>query len=170
MYVCIYIRYSARRSLFGAPIAIWRADRDSARRSRFGTPIAIQHTEWTFSNLACIWVVQMCLRLNMHLLYSSYECTYGGYYGLVVVTPRPPPPPRPQTFHRSHDNLKNPYRIASIFYMYIDIGERMPGKQDGPGPIIYGPPRPPPPPKSPKCAFVCIRPTSRCNCTAAATA
>ena len=37
--------------------------------------------------------------------------TYGGYYGLVVVTPRP------QTFHRSHDNLKSPYRIASIFYM-----------------------------------------------------
>ena len=25
--------------------------------------------------------------------------------------------PRPQTFHRSHDNLKNPYRIASIFDM-----------------------------------------------------
>ena len=23
----------------------------------------------------------------------------------------------PQTLHRSHDNLKNPYRIASIFYM-----------------------------------------------------
>ena len=41
----------------------------------------------------------------------------GGYYGLVVVTLclPPRPPPRPQTFHRSHDNLKNPYRIASIF-------------------------------------------------------
>ena len=48
-----------------------------------------------------------------------------------------------ETFDRSHDNLKNPYRIASIFYMQIDIGERMPGKQDGPGPIIYGPPRAP---------------------------
>ena len=36
-------------------------------------------------------------------------------YGLIIVTPRP------QTFHRSHDNLINPYRIASIFYMYIDI-------------------------------------------------
>ena len=72
-------------------------------------------------------------------LYPPYECTYGGYYGLVVVTPHP------QTFHRSHDNLKNPYQIASIFYMYIDIGERMPGKQDGPGPVIYGPPRAPPP-------------------------
>ena len=46
---------------------------------------------------------------------SPVRSTYGGYYGLVVVTPRPPP--RPQTLHRSHDNLKNPYRIASIFYM-----------------------------------------------------
>ena len=46
------------------------------------------------------------------LLYPPYECTYGGYYGLVIVTP-----PRPQTFHHSHDNLKYPYRIASIFYM-----------------------------------------------------
>ena len=40
-------------------------------------------------------------------------CTYGGYYGLVVVTP----PPHPQTLHRFHDNLKDPYQIASIFYM-----------------------------------------------------
>ena len=65
----------------------------------------------------------------MRLLYPPYECTYGGYNGLVVVKPRRP---HPQTFHRSHDNLKNPYRIASIFYMYIDIGERIAGKQDGP--------------------------------------
>ena len=27
--------------------------------------------------------------------------------------------------------------------MYIDIGERIAAKQDGPGPIIYGPPRAP---------------------------
>ena len=45
----------------------------------------------------------------------SRGIVYGGYYGLVIVTP--PPRPRPQTLHRSHDNLKNPYRIASIFYM-----------------------------------------------------
>ena len=79
------------------------------------------------------------------LFYPLYECTYGRYYGLVVVTPCPPPhpPPRPQTFHRSHDNLKNPYRIASTFYMLIHIGERIAGKQDGLGPIIYGPPRAP---------------------------
>ena len=42
---------------------------------------------------------------------SPVRSTYGGYYGLVVVTPRP------QTLHRLRDNLKNPYRIASIFYM-----------------------------------------------------
>ena len=70
MYVCTLFG-----ALVGAPIAIRRTDRDSARRSRFGTPIAIRHTEWTFSNLACIWVVQMCLRLNMHLLYM-YVCIY----------------------------------------------------------------------------------------------
>ena len=52
------------------------------------------------------------------VIVSPVRSTYGGYYGLVVVTrPRPPRPPRPQTLHRSHDNLKNPYRIASIFYM-----------------------------------------------------
>ena len=85
----------------------------------------------------------------VNLIVSPVRSTYGGYYGLVVVTPPPRPrpprprPPRPQTLHRSHDNLKNPYRIASIFYMQIDIGERMPGKQDGPSRIIYGPPRPP---------------------------
>ena len=55
--------------------------------------------------------------------YNNYTDRYnnyndGGYYGLVVVPPpRPCPPPRPQTLHRSHDNLKNPYRIAAIFYM-----------------------------------------------------
>ena len=45
------------------------------------------------------------------IIVSPVRSTYGGYYGLVVVTLRP------QTLHRSHDNLKNPYRIASIFYM-----------------------------------------------------
>ena len=64
-----------------------------------------------------------CLFFNIGtmqiVIVSPVRSTYGGYYGLVVVPPRPrpPPPPRPQTLHRSHDNLKNPYRIASIFYM-----------------------------------------------------
>ena len=46
------------------------------------------------------------------------ECTYGGYYGLVVVTPCPLPP-RPQTFNRSHDNLKNPY-LDCFHILYVD--------------------------------------------------
>ena len=45
----------------------------------------------------------------------------GGYYGSVVVMPRPRP------HNRSHDNLTNPLRIASILYVYIDIGERIAG-------------------------------------------
>ena len=60
------------------------------------------------------------LQLQLDIIVSLVRSTYGGYYGLVVVTPlrpRPPRPPRPQTLHRSHDNLKNPYHIASIFYM-----------------------------------------------------
>ena len=52
----------------------------------------------------------------IQLIVSPYECTYGGYYGLVVIT-LCPPSPLPQTFHRSHDDLKKSYRIASIFYM-----------------------------------------------------
>ena len=71
------------------------------------------------------------------LIVSPIRMYMGGYYGLVVVTP----PPRPQTLHRSHDNLKIPYWIASIFYMWIDIGEGIAGKQDGADPIIFRPPR-----------------------------
>ena len=66
-----------------------------------------------------IWTLQQWkLRYgrNNFIIVSPVRSTYGGYYGLVVVTPRPPPPrpppprppprPRPQTLHRSHDNLK----------------------------------------------------------------
>ena len=53
-----------------------------------------------------------CTYGKLVVIVSPVRSTYGGYYGLVVVTP-----PRPQTLHRSHDNLKDPYRIASIFYM-----------------------------------------------------
>ena len=52
----------------------------------------------------------MCL---IWLIVSPVRSTYGGYYGLVVVTR-----PRPH-FIVSYvrDNFKKPYRIASIFYM-----------------------------------------------------
>ena len=61
---------------------------------------AIHHYEnkicWTFKNI----------------IVSQYECTRGAYYGLVVVMS-----PSPQTLLCELDNLKNPERIASIFYM-----------------------------------------------------
>ena len=57
-----------------------------------------------------------CLQ-DLTFIVSPVRSTYGGYYGLVGVPPPRPRPPRPQTLHRSHDNLKNPCRIASIFYM-----------------------------------------------------
>ena len=111
------------------------------------------HVFFTYLTTAISMIVHVyivllpnCLvSMSNSLIVSPVRSTYGEYYGLVVVTPPRPPPPRPcpQTLHRSHDNLKNPYRIASIFYMQIDIGERIAGKQDGPSLIIYGPPRPP---------------------------
>ena len=36
-------------------------------------------------------------------------------------------------------NLKHSYQIASLFHMYIDMGERIGGKQDRPNLIIEGP-------------------------------
>ena len=86
----------------------------------------------------CAFIISISL-----VYYNCIPCTnvHRGYYGLVVITSHLPP--RPQTLHHSHDNLKNPYRIASIFFMQIDIGEGIAGKQDGPSLIIYGPPRHP---------------------------
>ena len=39
-------------------------------------------------------------------------------------------------------NLKRAYQIASFFHMYIDMGERIAGKQDRPSLIIEDPPPP----------------------------
>ena len=58
---------------------------------------------WVHLNL-CETCLDNCMpRTNVHR----------GYYGLVVFTQRP------QTFHRSQDNLKNPYRIA-FHILYVD--------------------------------------------------
>ena len=67
-----------------------------------GTAV-FQYTCIMYIYITCIYI---------YIIVSPVRSTYGGYYGLVGV-----PPPRPQTLHRSHHNLKNPYRIASIFYM-----------------------------------------------------
>ena len=42
-------------------------------------------------------------------------------------------------FHILGLNLKISYQIASLFHMYIDMGERIAGKQDRPNLIIEGP-------------------------------
>ena len=55
-------------------------------------------------------------------------------------------------FHILDLNLKSSYQIASLFYMYIDMGERIAGKQDRPSLIIEGPQQAPPP-NSQKCIF-----------------
>ena len=39
-------------------------------------------------------------------------------------------------------NLKSSHQIASLFYMYIDMGGRIAGKQDRPSLIIEGLPGP----------------------------
>ena len=65
----------------------------------------------------------------------------GGDYGLVIVMPRP------QIILCERDNLHNIEWIASILFIYNDIGERTAGKQDGLSLIIEGPPIPPPPPE-----------------------
>ena len=46
----------------------------------------------------------------------------GSYYGLVVARIR-------HGCGLPRVNLKTPYRTASIFYIYIDIGEKIAGKQ-----------------------------------------
>ena len=56
-----------------------------------------------------------CIKCQQdHLSWTYMTSTHRGYYGLVVVTP---PPLRPQTLHRSHDNLKNPY-----YYLWATQG------------------------------------------------
>ena len=44
----------------------------------------------------------------------SHTNALGGYYGLVSVTTQRP---YSQTLHRLRDNLKNPERIALIFFI-----------------------------------------------------
>ena len=59
--------------------------------------------------------------VQYRFIISPVRSTYGGYYGLVVVTPRPPP--RPQTLHRSHDNLtlSDKKSLSDCFHiLYVD--------------------------------------------------
>ena len=63
-------------------------------------------------------------------------------------------------FHILDLNLKSSYEIASLFHMYKDMGERIPGEQDTLSLITEGPSQgpsnsqkilcTPPPPRTPK--------------------
>ena len=59
----------------------------------------------------------------------------------------PPGPPKYEKkvylFHILGLNLKISYQIVSLFDMYMDMGERIAGKQDRPSPIIEDPLRAP---------------------------
>ena len=57
-------------------------------------------------------------------------------------------------FHILGLNLTISYQIASLFDMYIDMGERIAGKEDRPSLIIEDPPQGPP--NSPKYFFFYI--------------
>ena len=63
--------------------------------------------------------------------------------GFDVKAPQDPPNMKKNSFfiHILGLNLKLSYHIASLFDMYIDMGERIAGKQDRPSLIIEGPPK-----------------------------
>ena len=72
----------------------------------------------------------------------QYECTWG-----ILWVSRHSPPPRPQTFHRSHDNLINP-QIAKNYNFFIlwPIYEKLvvifyfpPRRRPGTGDIVTPP-------------------------------
>ena len=54
----------------------------------------------------------------------------------------PPPPNMKTKIHIFDLNLKSSYQIASLCYMYLDMGGRIAGKQDRSSLIIEAPPPP----------------------------
>ena len=71
-------------------------------------------------------------------------------FSFTWVRRKAPPPPEPPKYEKSifflHIlglNLKMSYQIASLFHMYIDMGERIAGKQDRFSLIIEDPLRAP---------------------------
>ena len=91
---------------------------------------------------------------HINLLINCYcdiqKCSWGYCPEIFVHLGSTYGPPRtPQIwkkyyfFHILGLNLKNSYQIASLFRMYIDMGERIAGKQDRPSRIIENPLRAP---------------------------
>ena len=80
-------------------------------------------------------LLYICLLCNEVLLPWKF-----GNPGFDVRAPRTPK----YEYNNILDlNLKRSYQIASLFHMYIDMGERIAGKQDRPSLIIECPPPPP---------------------------
>ena len=64
--------------------------------------------------------------------------------GFDIMAPHEPPNMKKvYFFHILGLILQISYQIASLFDMYIDMDERIAGKQDGPSPIIEHPLRAP---------------------------
>ena len=66
--------------------------------------------------------------------------------GFNIRAPRTPPPNMKKKVFFLHIlglNLKHSYQIVSLFDMYMDMGERIAGKQDRPSHIIEDPLRAP---------------------------
>ena len=79
------------------------------------------------------------------VIVSPVQSMYGGYYGLVVVTP---PRPCPQTLHRSHDNftksLSDCFHILYVdWYRWEDSWEARWAQSD----YLWATQAPPPPPR-----------------------
>ena len=100
-----------------------------------------------FHNAAHVW------KTGGYFFSTSYIMSGALYYGLYypemlvpwVQQKRPPGPPKYDFFFGSSYldlNFKS-YRIALLFDIYIDMSERIVGKQDRPSLIIEGPPGPP---------------------------
>ena len=80
-----------------------------------------------------IMPVLACCKLHAH----NYICIP------IFLGRRGTPDPTGQLVHILELNLKSSYLIASLLDMYIDMGERLAGKQDRPSLIIEGTPRAP---------------------------
>ena len=68
-----------------------------------------------FGEMLRICVFGICFRLDT----CSVNNIIGFFTRSSVVYTFIVTPPRPQTLHRSHDKLKNPYRIACMFSYFI---------------------------------------------------
>ena len=102
-------------------------------------------TQWTDRGPWAFYftLLYICLLCDEVLLPWNFRLS-----GFNIRAPRTPPHPNMKKkvyicFHILGLNLKISYQIVSLFDMYMDMGERIAGKQDRPSPIIEDPSGPP---------------------------